>query len=524
MYNRLRSVWKMLKGVRGVYLYILSVTACVAAAEGVLHPLLLKYIFDEAILKKEAGMFASLVVAYLLVNLILNAISLYNTLALKRLMAKVTSSVAPDLLKAYYSKPWKDVSSMGSGYYVTRIAGDLNEGLIPLLALVNRLIEQVTLVVAFTGMLFYLSWEASMILAGVIPIAVVLGTRLGKRIRMLSAHERELEGKAASFLTAALDAFRLITAFRLADAAVNRYQDHLRGFLRTTYERHKATQIYRTINGSITTVCDFLSLSVGAFFVLKGALTFGAFFAYVNSFWRCVSSLMAIFNSVAEYHRLGELVGRLIEFLRDDYRTLTRSESESLVMDSVTFSYREERLIEKLSLKVECGEVLMIRGSNGSGKTTVAHLMAGLLEATGGELRRPARVSCLTLPLVFPPLPVSDLPISGDDLRAFAMPDASLANAMANELSMGQKQRVGLAMALSMPAELYILDEPTANLDIESRRSACELIKRYTDGKMLVLITHADDEPMLKADTLVDLDSKRGQPRGVEVPGFLAAV
>ena len=62
------------------------------------------------------------------------------------------------------------------------------------------------------------------------------------------------------------------------------------------------------------------------------------------------------------------------------------------------------------------------------------------------------------------------------------------------ELSRGQMARVQVALALGKDADMYVLDEPLANIDLESRKLIADSIRHFTKGKALVVITHGDED------------------------------
>jgi ATP-binding cassette subfamily B protein len=80
-------------------------------------------------------------------------------------------------------------------------------------------------------------------------------------------------------------------------------------------------------------------------------------------------------------------------------------------------------------------------------------------------------------------------------------------SALADELSAGQQQKLALALALSHNADLYVMDEPLASLDNESRQAAIELILQVTAGKGVILIMHGCQEYYKLFDRVVELDS-----------------
>ena len=76
----------------------------------------------------------------------------------------------------------------------------------------------------------------------------------------------------------------------------------------------------------------------------------------------------------------------------------------------------------------------------------------------------PERISSVTPPISFPPLKVKDLVHDTRLLSAFRLRDKNVLESLADELSAGQQQKLALSLALSKDPDLYIIDEPLANL------------------------------------------------------------
>jgi len=183
-----------------------------------------------------------------------------------------------------------------------------------------------------------------------------------------------------------------------------------------------------------------------------------------------------------------------------------------------------------VDLRVRRGEVLALLGPNGAGKTTAVQLLLGLLPPDAGtarvfgrDPRRPAnRVRLGAM------LQISKVPETlrvGEHLRLAAsyypapLPLAELVAVAGlagleerpfGKLSGGQRQRVLFALALAGGPDLLVLDEPTAGLDVETRRSLWTAIRRLADGGRTVLLTtHYLEEADALADRIVLLGGGR---------------
>lgn len=484
---------------------LLFVTSLLGATEGILHPLLIKSIFDEVVARGSFKRFVFLIVSYLGLGLVMNFGSTAVALWSKSLENRLVKIVNRRLLESYYEKEYASVLQNGYGYFVNRIYGDLREGLIPLLALVQTSVKQVVLLVSLLCVLVYLSWQAFLLLVAIIPISSAIGVFLGKKIKALTSQEREQEGIVQTILSKALGAFRMVKAFNLVSLTAPVVDNRLGEYLATSYRRHRLTRVFQGLNDLTMVASDFLSMFVGALFVLSGALSFGGFLAFVNTFWRAVTTLMQLFNRMAEFHSYGAITERIASFLSSS-AVVSYRKGRVPSVNNVEFAYNDKPILKNFSLELAPGERVVIVGSNGSGKTTLANILSGYLSPSQGDMVLPERISSVTLPILFPPLKVKDL--VGDEglLAAFNLGEQTVLEAFADELSAGQQQKLALSLALSKDADLYIIDEPLANLDPESRDTAINLILERTREKNLILVMHGADEYHKLVDRVIRME------------------
>jgi ATP-binding cassette subfamily B protein len=424
----------------------------------------------------------------------------------KSLENKLVKTVNRRLLESYYEKEYASVLQNGYGYFINRIYGDVREGLVPLLALVQTTVKQIVLLVSLLCVLVYLSWQAFLVLVAIIPISSGVGVFLGKRIKALTSQEREQEGGVQTILNKALSAFRMVKAFNLVSLTAPVVDSRLSEYLATSYRRHRLTRVFQGLNDLTMVTSDFLSMFVGALFVLRGALSFGGYLAFVNTFWRAVTTLMQVFNRMAEFHSYGAITERIASFLSPAAEANYRK-GDVPAVSNVAFAYNGKPVLKNFSLQLAPKEKVVIVGANGSGKTTLANMLSGYLAPSQGDMVLPERISSVTLPIIFPPLKVKDLVDDAGLLAAFSLRDQAVLEAFADELSAGQQQKLALSLALSKDADLYIIDEPLANLDPESRDTAINLILERTREKNLILVMHGAEEYHKHFDRVIRMEA-----------------
>ncbi len=500
-----KLLFELLGQFRLEYFGLVLMSSVLSGVEGILQPLLVKSIFDEGVIKRDFSRFVMLAGSYVILGLLINLTRTGTSLWSKSFENRIVKLMSRRTLEAYYQKEYASVIEHAPGYFINRVYGDLREGFVPLLSLIQSAISQSVLLVSLSLVLIYLSWQAFLCLAVLIPISAAVGTRLGKRIKALASQEREQEGAVLANLSKALEAFRMVKVFNLLSRTVHVFDRRLEEYLSTTYKRYKVTRVFQSLNDSTMVISDFLSMFVGALFVLRGGLTFGGYLAFVNTFWRAVTTLMQLFNKLADFHTFGVITRRVASSLSSPMRTYYRK-GHSLSVSNVGFSYGGASILKDFNLLLSPGERVLLVGPNGSGKTTLAYILSGYLAPLQGEVVLPERISSVTLPILFPPLKVKDLVDDIQLLSAFRLQERTVLEAFADELSAGQQQKLALALALSQRADLYVIDEPLANLDQESRDTAINLILERTKEKTLILVMHGSDEYLELFDRVIKME------------------
>lgn len=192
----------------------------------------------------------------------------------------------------------------------------------------------------------------------------------------------------------------------------------------------------------------------------------------------------------------------------------------SIIADHLCVGYGKHPVVLGVTLAMQPGELLVLIGTNGSGKSTLLKTLAGLIHPVHGELhvlghhagQLPTRVAYLpqhpvsshTLPLqvrdvvtmgrfahlgLFKSATKDDQIIVEESMRRVGIEEQ--ANKPIRDLSGGQQQRTHLAQVLARQAEVLLLDEPTAGLDINGRKLVASLIAaERARGVTVVLATH----------------------------------
>ncbi|MDR1290279.1 MAG: ABC transporter ATP-binding protein [Planctomycetaceae bacterium] len=188
-----------------------------------------------------------------------------------------------------------------------------------------------------------------------------------------------------------------------------------------------------------------------------------------------------------------------------------------LTVNRVSFRYRENIILDKVSFSAKRGEIITILGPNGSGKSTLLRCLGGLLSPRAGEIyidgkkletrsiqtnsRRvayvPQRIETSLMPVFDAVLlgrrPYFGLQPSASDLELvesmiYRFQLESIANRSMNQLSGGEAQKVAIARGFVQQPQLLLLDEPTSMLDLRNQVDLLVLLRQFVSERNITAI------------------------------------
>jgi len=208
-----------------------------------------------------------------------------------------------------------------------------------------------------------------------------------------------------------------------------------------------------------------------------------------------------------------------------------REEFTGIELSNVTFTYpgEEKPALQNINLRIQPGQHIALVGKTGAGKTTLAHLLLGFIQATSGQVNVPSSTHIAWVPQK--PYLFHDTAASNIRLGRANAGNAEIAQAAkaaylhefietlpqkyetvigegGARLSSGQAQRLALARAFLKNAPILILDEPTSSLDPETEALVERSTRQLMQGRTVITIAHRLNT-VFQADQIIVLD--RGQ-------------
>jgi ATP-binding cassette subfamily B protein len=136
-----RVMWRLLGQSKCEYISLVLSSSLLSGIEGVLHPLLVRSIFDEIVSKRNLHQLIIFILYYLALGLFLNVVGGSTSCWGKSIESRIVRTVNQQLLGSYYDKEYASVLERGSGYFISRIHGDVRDGLTSMLSLIQTTVS-----------------------------------------------------------------------------------------------------------------------------------------------------------------------------------------------------------------------------------------------------------------------------------------------------------------------------------------------------------------------------------------------
>jgi ATP-binding cassette subfamily B protein/subfamily B ATP-binding cassette protein MsbA len=387
----------------------------------------------------------------------------------------------------------------------------------------------VTLIGTFVVML-RLDWQLTLLSLAIVPLLIGTIYFFAKRIRSESTTIQEQESALLTQTQEGLSSVRMVHAFGREEFEVAQFhrQAHgsLQANLRYTMTNMKSALVISTLILMGTAAMYYL----GTMHVLAGTLTLGSllvFTAYLVILYQPLESLTytawAMEGATAGARRCFEILDSRDDVVDSPNAIAIAKTNGAIAFQNASFGYDSTReILTGVNLEIAPNQIIGVVGGTGAGKSTLLSLVprfydpsAGRVTLDGRDIREITKKSLREQIAIV----LQDTLLFSTSVReniAYGRPDATDAEireaarrAQADEfisklpdeyesevgergghLSVGQRQRIGIARAFLKNAPILLLDEPTSALDPTTESAIMETIKELMRGRTTIIITH----------------------------------
>lgn len=392
------------------------------------------------------------------------------------------------------------------------------------------LIASVLLLVAMTGLMFWINWQLTLVVLLTIPLYWLPTIRLSKRIQHVSRDQRKREGAMASTAAESMGAIQVVQALSLEEKFIELFAGQNKKSLKEGVKAKRlAVRLESTVQIMIA-ISTALVLWFGTHQVLKNALSPGeliVFLSYLKAMFKPMQDFAKYAGRLAKASAAGERIIDLFQQSPDvtnsPYARAVPALTGHVAFRDVSFAYEPGHpVLHNISFTARPGETIALVGPSGNGKSTTVSLIPRLYNADAGrilfdgidirdiklESLRSQMSIVLQNNLLFAASVRENIAYGAQDVSEKEIHAAAkLANAHDFILSLpdgydtvlgergatvsaGQRQRIAIARAAIRNAPMLILDEPATGLDEKNAQAIHDALARLAHNRTTFLITH----------------------------------
>ena len=440
-------------------------------------------------------------------------------------VALIATEMRLNLLKSLFATRWE--------YFIRQPIGQLTNGIAfeahrasTAFHFGAKLAAMVIEAVIYMVLAFLVSWQATLLaLAGGVFILVVL-RRLIKKTRRAGQRQTTHMQDLVAQMTDILISIKPLKAMAREDSADAVLTDRTRRLNRALQKQVLSKAALGSFQEPLITVFLVLCLYAALSYWNLSLTSILAMVLFVGKILKQVQKIQNEYANLAEYDSaywsLLDKINNASQAREVLTGSLTPELKAAIRLDSVSFSYDENVVLNEVSLAVPAGAFVVLCGPSGSGKTTIADLLIGLLRPQHGEvwidelsisqvdirnwrqmIGYVPQENLLLHDTVLQNVSLGQATVSEQDaeksLRAAGawdfvqkMPKGmfSVVGERGSMLSGGQRQRIAIARALVKRPKLLILDEATTALDPKTEKEICATLQQLRGDITILAISH----------------------------------
>jgi ABC-type multidrug transport system fused ATPase/permease subunit len=529
----------------GSYLCIIAGSLLV-----LLDPLIVKWLIDDVIPRRRAGLLPVVAVAFLLTYAGRLAFDSLGAMLSFCAAQKMTFRLRLSLLRHLQGLSAEYHDDRPVGETLHRLEHDVDQvGTLGSEALPGALRMVTVFTVVLTTMLI-MNFRLTCIVIPLIPAFILARRYYHDRLRHCSDAVQMQSGKVSGFLQEHLSAIVQVQLLSRELREARRFARLSGGALRAQVKRRRTELIFGALLYLIIIAGMASVLCYGGYQVITGSLSAGGLVAFYGYTLQLFIPLYGVVDIYSKLQRAGASVRRIREIVeaetvitdRPGAPPLSSNAPGAVELKNVSFGYRPDRpVLNGIDLRINPGEKVALTGTSGNGKSTIARLLARLYDAQEGAVLvdgldvRETKLKSLRSSIILAPqepvlfdvtlrenLLYGDPQASQEDLeRAAALAQLEevirrLPNGWdeplgprGNKLSGGERQRVALARALLQRPRILILDESTSALDAPTEKSILDNLNGHLRDVTTIIISHRP-YPMQWADRVITLNRDEG--------------
>lgn len=407
-----------------------------------------------------------------------------------------------------------------------------------LLELLGTLFMIVTCVV----IMFTMNVKMALLATAFVPVIVGYSVLFFRHMSGRYEKADEAEGALSAVVQENLTGVRVVRAFGREKTELDKFREKNNRYTDLWLRLGDWMSAFYTLGDMMSILQVFAIVVLGVHLCVAGEVSLGVYLAFVSYTRELTLPVRRLGRTISEMSKANVSIDRLLYILESEEERSTETPAQAdlhgeIRFEHVSFAYEEKRVLRDVSFSIPGGKTLGVFGGTGSGKSTIALLLARLYDPdTGritiggvdtkdmdlGELRRGVGV-VLQEPFLFSRTLAENIAITREDATREdverAAQDACL-DASVGEfvngyetvvgergvtLSGGQKQRTAIARTLLSGAPVMVFDDALSAVDAKTDEAIRTRLRAAAGGATLILIAHRV-ATLMQADRIIVLE------------------
>ena len=451
-------------------------------------------------------------------------------------MVPIRTGVLRDLREQLYKK----VVSLPIGFFteerkgdvMSRMTNDVNEVEASIMSTLDMLFKDPIMIVVYLITLFTISWQLTLFVLILLPVAGFLIGRIGRSLKRASTKGQEQNAEILTQIDETLGGLRVVKAFN-AEGKLNHRFLQLINATRATFNRiNRRYYLAHPVSEFLGTALIAILLWFGGTLILgdNSSIDAATFIYYLVIFYSIINpakdlskATYGIRRGLASLERIDKILDTESN-IREVENPKQLIEFQSIIRyENVSFSYQDDRpVLQHIDLDIQKGQTIALVGQSGSGKTTMADLLPrfydpkhGRITIDGVDIRELKTFDLRALmgnvnqeAILFNDTFYNNISFGVKSATIEEVRQAArIANAddfimatpnqyqttigdRGSRLSGGQRQRISIARAILKNPPILILDEATSALDTESEKLVQEALENLMKDRTTLVVAH----------------------------------